>query len=201
MDLQSFSRLRSLRAGQNKFVCTCEFVAFFQSSVRGDGAVHLTDGEQSYVCDSPLHRQGQAVGAVRLSVVECQRVLFVSLSCVVALLIGTALWALLWRLHAVWYLKMMWAWLRAKHRSRRRRRRGDGAKSSLLPFDAFVSYSERDACWVENFLVPELENPRSAHSWLGFQSKLVLRANQNLFCASAGRRRRRSLEVPHLPVR
>ncbi|XP_028998782.2 toll-like receptor 2 [Betta splendens] len=156
LDLQSFRRLRNLQAGENKFVCSCEFVAFFQSSIKGGGDVHLTDGEQRYVCDSPLYLQGAPVGGVRLSVFECQRVLFVSLSCGVALFVGVVLCVLLWRLHIVWYLRMMCAWLKAKHSSHRPCR----PKDALLPFDAFVSYSERDACWVENFLVPELENPR-----------------------------------------
>ncbi|XP_044039837.1 toll-like receptor 2 type-2 [Siniperca chuatsi] len=160
-DLQSYRRLQSLQVGQNKFVCSCDFVAFFQSSIKGGGDVHLTDGEESYVCDSPLYRQGEPVGRVSLSIVECHRVLFVSVSCGVALFVLILVCVLLWRLHAFWYLKMMWAWLKAKHSSRRRRRHRDRADSeALLSFDAFVSYSERDASWVENFLVPELEEPR-----------------------------------------
>ncbi|XP_041820711.1 toll-like receptor 2 type-2 [Chelmon rostratus] len=161
-DLQSYKRLRSLQAGQNKFVCSCDFVNFFQSDIKG-GGVHLTDREESYICDSPLHLQGEAVGRVRLSVVECHPVLFVSVSCGVALLVAILVCVLLWRLHAFWYLKMTWAWLRAKRSCRRRRRHRDRAGSEeLLCFDAFVSYSERDASWVENFLVPELEEPRDS---------------------------------------
>lgn len=125
--------------------------------------MHLTDREESYVCDSPLHLQGEQVGQVHLSVVDCHQDLFVSVSCAVALLAATLMCVLLWRLHAFWYLMMMWAWLKAKRGSKRRRqqRRSDGAGSeALLSFDAFVSYSDRDASWVENFLVPELEEPR-----------------------------------------
>lgn len=123
--------------------------------------MRLTDGEESYICDSPLYLQGEPVGRVRLSVVVCHRVLFVSVSCGVALLVGILVSVLLWRLHALWYLRMTWAWLRAKHSSRRRRQLRDVAGSeALLSFDAFVSYSEKDAGWVETFLVPELEEPR-----------------------------------------
>lgn len=160
-DLQSYRRLQDLQAGQNKFVCSCDFVYFLQSAIKGGGDVHLTDEEDSYVCDSPLYLQGEPVGQVYLSVDVCQRVLFVSVSCGVALFIGILVCVLLWRLHAFWYLKMTWAWLRAKRNSRRRRRLRDREGSEeLLSYDAFVSYSERDASWVENFLVPELEEPR-----------------------------------------
>ncbi|KAM4611823.1 toll-like receptor 2 [Polymixia lowei] len=172
LDLQSYRRLQNLKAGQNKFVCSCDFVFFLQSDIRrgtagggrgGGETVTLTDGAESYVCDSPLHLQGEAVGQVHLSVVECHRVPFVSVCCGVALLLGILLGTLLWHLHAFWYLKMMWVWLRAKRSSAsRRRRRHDDREGSepLLCYDAFVSYSERDASWVENFLVPEMEESR-----------------------------------------
>lgn len=162
-DLQWYGRLQSLEAGQNKFVCSCDFVNFLQSVVSRGGDALLTDGEENYVCDSPLHLRGQLVVKVRLSVVDCHRVLFVSLSCAAALLVAILVCVLLWRLHVFWYFKMTWAWLKAKHSSRRRHRRRhrDGAGTeALLSFDAFVSYSESDAAWVENFLVPELEEPR-----------------------------------------
>lgn len=169
LDLQSFRQLHDLQAGQNKFVCSCDFVAFFQSSIKGDGDVTLTDGEERYVCDSPLYLQGKPVGQVHLSVIECQQVLFVSVSCGVGLFVAILVFVLLQRLHAFWYLKMMWAWLKAKHSSRQRRRlRDDVGSEALLSFDAFVSYSERDATWVENFLVPELEEPRSVQNCLIF---------------------------------
>ncbi|XP_039996663.1 toll-like receptor 2 isoform X2 [Xiphias gladius] len=157
-DIQSYRRLQNLQVGQNKFVCSCDFVTFLQSGIKGVGGVQLTDGEESYVCDSPLYLQGEPVGQVHLSVVVCHQVLFVSVSCGVALFVGIVLCVLLWRLHALWYLRMTWAWLRAKHSSRRRQRLRD-ASEALLSFDAFVSYSERDAGWVETFLVPELEEP------------------------------------------
>ncbi|XP_067437011.1 toll-like receptor 2 [Thunnus thynnus] len=156
-DLQAYERLQNLQAGQNKFVCSCEFVTFLQSDIKEAGDVHLTDGKESYVCDSPLHLQGETVGQVHLTVVDCHQVLFVSVCCGVALFVGTLVCVLLWRLHVFWYLKMTWAWLKAKRSSRRRQHRDNVDADLLLSFDAFVSYSERDAGWVENFLVPELE--------------------------------------------
>ncbi|KAM9425167.1 toll-like receptor 2 type-2 [Pholidichthys leucotaenia] len=162
-DLQSYSRLDDLQAGLNKFVCSCEFVPFIQSKLRARDI--LTDGAEGYICDSPLDVQGEQVSQVSLSVVVCHRVLFVSVSCGVALFLGILLSVLLWRLHAVWYLKMTWAWIKTKRNARRRRRqssRDAEGSEALLSYDAFVSYSESDASWVENFLVPELEEPSEA---------------------------------------
>nr|AAW69370.1 TLR2 [Takifugu rubripes] len=160
-ELRTYSRLQSLQAGWNKFVCTCDFVGLFQSGVKV-GSVQLTDREDDYICDAPLRLQGALVARVRLPLVHCHPVQVVSASCVVALLATAALGTLLWHVHAFWYLRMMWAWLKAKHSSRQRRgldqRGGAGVEDD---FDAFVSYSNRDAGWVENFLVPELEQPRA----------------------------------------
>ncbi|XP_059210221.1 toll-like receptor 2 type-2 [Centropristis striata] len=161
-DLLLYKKLQDLQAGQNKFVCSCDFVDFLQSALKGGEVVQLSDGEESYVCDSPLSLQDKPVAGVHLSVLECHRVLCVSLSCGLALLFGNVTFYLLWRFHAFWFLKMMLAWLRAKHSSKRRRRHLDGESDGLLSYDAFVSYSERDASWVENFLVPELEEPRQS---------------------------------------
>ncbi|RVE60800.1 hypothetical protein OJAV_G00184990 [Oryzias javanicus] len=159
-DLQSYRRLENLQAGQNKFVCSCDFVGFLQLLLKGGGNISLTDEEDSYRCDSPLYLQGASVSRVHLSVVVCHQVLFVSVSCGVALLLASLVCVLLWRLHVFWYLKMIWAWLKAKRSSQQRQRRSNGEGSeALISFDAFVSYSERDASWVENFLVPELEEP------------------------------------------
>lgn len=160
-DLNSYRRLQKLQAGWNKFVCSCTFVHFFQFGMRRGSNIVLTDPGKNYICDSPLHLQGMLVAEVQLSVIDCHHVMFVSVSCGVALVSAILLCVLLWRTHAFWYLKMTWAWLKAKRSSRRRRRhRADDDSEPLISFDAFVSYSERDASWVENFLVPELEGPR-----------------------------------------
>ncbi|MEQ2212474.1 hypothetical protein XENOCAPTIV_000129 [Xenoophorus captivus] len=164
-DLQSYRRLKNLEAGHNKFVCSCEFVTFLHSQLVGSGDVKITDGKQSYVCDSPLYLQGEAVSQVNLSIIQCRPVLFVSVSCGVALFFGMLVSVLLWRCHTFWYLKMTWAWLKAKRDSQRRwqQRNMDGSEP-LLSFDAFVSYSEKDASWVEDFLVPALEQPSDTDS-------------------------------------
>ncbi|KAK5606875.1 hypothetical protein CRENBAI_014116 [Crenichthys baileyi] len=164
-DLQSYRRLKNLEAGHNKFVCSCEFVTFLHSQLVGSGDVKITDGKQSYVCDSPFYLQGEAVSQVNLSIIQCRPVMFVSVSCGVALFLGMLVSVLLWRCHTFWYLKMTWAWLKAKRGSQRRwQQRNMDESEPLLSFDAFVSYCEKDASWVEEFLVPALEEPSDTDS-------------------------------------
>uniref|UniRef100_A0A4W5LBH9 TIR domain-containing protein n=1 Tax=Hucho hucho TaxID=62062 RepID=A0A4W5LBH9_9TELE len=160
VDLQLYRRLRALQAGQNRFVCSCEFVYFMVWRWGGavEGSVELTDRWDNYLCDSPLPLQGQRVDRVRLSPFQCHRILLVSALCGCTLAAGTLFVILLWKLHAVWYLRMMWAWLKAKRKAGNQRRRDAAGNAEPLCYDAFVSYSEQDAEWVEEFLVPELEN-------------------------------------------
>ncbi|NXQ86552.1 TLR21 protein, partial [Nyctibius grandis] len=94
--------------------------------------------------------QGAQVGAVHLSLMECHRSLMVSLICALVFLVILILVAVGYKYHAVWYLRMTWAWLQAKRKPRR-------APPKDICYDAFVSYSENDSDWVENIMVQELE--------------------------------------------
>ncbi|XP_036407040.1 toll-like receptor 2 [Megalops cyprinoides] len=147
-DLMDYKKLQELEAGHNKFVCSCGFVAFFQLEV--GQLVRLRDGPESYQCDSPTALRGQQVGDTHLSAFECHMVVAVSVLCTLVFLFFFISGVLCYKLHAIWYLKMTWAWLKAKRK--RSVNRDD------IRYDAFVSYSERDSEWVEEFLVQELEN-------------------------------------------
>ncbi|NWH70075.1 TLR21 protein, partial [Piaya cayana] len=94
--------------------------------------------------------EGAQVGAVHLSLMECHRTLMVSLMCALVFLVILILVAIGYKYHAVWYLRMTWAWLQAKRKPKR-------ALAKDICYDAFVSYSENDSDWVENIMVRELE--------------------------------------------
>ncbi|KAF1447578.1 Toll-like receptor 2 type-1, partial [Pygoscelis papua] len=94
--------------------------------------------------------EGVHVGAVHLSLMECHTFLVVSLICALVFLVILILVAVGYKYHAVWYLRMTWAWLQAKRKPKR-------APPKDICYDAFVSYSENDSDWVENIMVRELE--------------------------------------------
>ncbi|KAF1587537.1 Toll-like receptor 2 type-1, partial [Eudyptes moseleyi] len=94
--------------------------------------------------------EGVHVGAVHLSLMECHKFLVVSLICALVFLVILILVAVGYKYHAVWYLRMTWAWLQAKRKPKR-------APPKDICYDAFVSYSENDSDWVENIMVRELE--------------------------------------------
>ncbi|NWV98734.1 TLR21 protein, partial [Machaerirhynchus nigripectus] len=94
--------------------------------------------------------EGAQVGSVHLSLMECHRSLVVSVICILVFLVILLLVAVGYKYHVVWYVRMTWAWLRAKRKPKR-------APLKDVCYDAFVSYSENDSNWVENTMVRELE--------------------------------------------
>ncbi|NXW18907.1 TLR22 protein, partial [Circaetus pectoralis] len=147
-EFESFRKMELLDASDNNFICSCEFLSFIhhEASI----AQVLVGWPEKYVCDSPLAVRGTQVGAVHLSLMECHRSLVVSSICVLLFLVILILVAVGYKYHAVWYLRMTWAWLQAKRKPKR-------APLKDICYDAFVSYSENDSDWVENIMVRELE--------------------------------------------
>ncbi|NWR86639.1 TLR22 protein, partial [Furnarius figulus] len=147
-EFESFRRMQLLDASDNNFICSCDFLSFIHQEA-GISQV-LVGWPDKYVCDSPLAVRGAQVGAVHLSLMECHRSLVVSLICILVFLVILILVAVGYKYHAVWYLRMTWAWLQAKRKPKR-------APPKDICYDAFVSYSENDSDWVENVMVRELE--------------------------------------------
>ncbi|KFW71205.1 Toll-like receptor 2 type-1, partial [Pygoscelis adeliae] len=145
---ESFKKLELLDASDNNFICSCEFLSFIHHQA-GIAQV-LVGWPDKYVCDSPLAVRGVHVGAVHLSLMECHTFLVVSLICALVFLVILILVAVGYKYHAVWYLRMTWAWLQAKRKPKQ-------APPKDICYDAFVSYSENDSDWVENIMVRELE--------------------------------------------
>ncbi|KAI5090272.1 toll-like receptor 2 [Silurus meridionalis] len=149
-NLMAFQSLRFLEAGQNNFVCSCDFVNFFQGHT--DHLVKLRDGRRNYVCDSPFTSRGLAVDNVQQGYIECHMILSVSILCFMFILFGIITVIFCYKCHVCWYLKMVAAWLKAKSHP------AVYSSETDIRYDAFVSYSQHDAEWVEEILVPKLEN-------------------------------------------
>lgn len=147
--LDPFQKLKTLEAGDNDFICSCEFLAFMRKQPDLDQI--LTHWPERYRCDSPSQVRGLQVRDAQLSFSECHRVALVSALCCALLLLVLVIVFLCHRYHALWYMKMTWAWLQAKRKPRK-------APARDVCYDAFVSYSEQDSYWVETLMVQELEH-------------------------------------------
>ncbi|XP_055975067.1 toll-like receptor 2 [Sorex fumeus] len=148
-ELDPFQELKVLDVGNNNFICSCEFLSFTRE--QPGLAQLLRDWPDHYLCDSPTYVRGQRVQDTQLPVTECHLAALVSVTCCILLLLILLIVVLCYRFHGLWYLKMTWAWLKAKRKPRR-------AVPRDICYDAFVSYSEHDSYWVETLMVQELEH-------------------------------------------
>ncbi|KAM9363735.1 toll-like receptor 2 [Symphorus nematophorus] len=147
-NLNRYNNLMRLEAGANTYVCSCDFVAFMTGGLKYHRFT-IGDKSKSYICDSPDAMREKSVKDARLSVFECHTALAFSVLCLGLLAVILLIAGLCHRFSVLWYMKMTWAWLRAKRKPK--------LKKGELEYDAFVSYSEMDSGWVEAHLVPELE--------------------------------------------
>lgn len=147
-DVNDYNHLKTLEAGANTYACSCDFLSFMTSDLAYH-PVTVGDGLKAYICDSPDAVRGESVLNARLSVFECHRALAFSLLCLGILAAFVLVAGLCYKYSVAWYMRMTWAWLRAKKKPK--------LKKGALEYDAFVSYSEMDSGWVDAHLIPELE--------------------------------------------
>ncbi|XP_053195579.1 toll-like receptor 2 [Scomber japonicus] len=147
-DIEKYKMLKNLEAGMNMYDCSCDFLAFMTSDMK-NYRVTFGDELKSYICHSPDAARGKTIADARLSVFECHTALALSLLCLGILAVFLLFAGLCHRFNVMWYMKMTWAWLKAKKKPK--------LKKEELEYDAFVSYSEMDSGWVEAHLIPELE--------------------------------------------
>ncbi|XP_004608122.2 toll-like receptor 6 [Sorex araneus] len=150
---QNCQKIRSLRAGNNPFQCTCELREFIQRVGQAPRAV-VEDWPASYTCDYPESAKGTPLQDFRVSQLSC------SPSLLLATVVGTVLvWAIGTTVLCVyfdvpWYLRMVCQWTQ----TRRRARNVDLEElQRALQFHAFISYSGHDSAWVKSELLPNLE--------------------------------------------
>ncbi|KAM4053425.1 toll-like receptor 2 isoform 1-T2 [Anomaloglossus baeobatrachus] len=145
-ELTHFPNLTSLDAGDNSYLCSCQFVDFAKEC----NQIFL-GWPENYICDSPPSVRGHRIKDAHLPILMCHRTLVVTVSCIVLILVIAIIVWLCHCLHCIWYAEMTCAWLKAKRKPVR-------VSGTEMSFDAFISYSERDSEFVENMMIPQLEN-------------------------------------------
>lgn len=159
-NIKSCPKLKTLDVSENPFICTCALKSFLSLGSRfekhEDAVVDLVGWPSAYQCAYPEALRHTTLNTVTISEISCNTALLVAtILCPSVALILTVM-LLCRHFDVLWYLRMIWEWTRAKHRARISARREDQAGAE---FHAFVSYSQHDAEWVQNSLLPNLEGP------------------------------------------
>ncbi|KAF5908345.1 toll-like receptor 1 [Clarias magur] len=148
--LQGLSSLRTLKAGNNPFVCDCDsfwFVSMLNKDV-------LPDWPLDYTCSSPPSLAGKYLDSYKPGKLSCLPGLQAAVALPVTAAIIAALAIIFYVCDGVWYTKMLWVWIRVKRRSAKQ---AGKLMNNTFHYHAFISYSQHDCTWVSTELVPTME--------------------------------------------
>ncbi|KAM6433290.1 toll-like receptor 2 [Rhynochetos jubatus] len=130
------------------FFCNCDLYWFVNVYSRHP---HLqVNGKGNLRCSFPPDRRGSSVESTNLTLLRCSLGIQMAITACVAILVVLVLTGLCWRFDGPWYVRMGWYWCMAKRKQYEER-------PEDKPFDAFISFSERDAKWTKEHLLEKLE--------------------------------------------
>lgn len=161
-NLNRCPQLKTLDIGHNPFTCTCA-LRDFQTLARNSDQTDRSTGLEvlnwpgDYLCAYPEDIRDLTVKGITIPVVECNVGILATTILVPAILVIFFVVITCHHLDVPWYLSMIWQWTRAKHRARTQHVRPEDLVG--VEFHAFVSYSQHDAEWMHNSLLPNLEGP------------------------------------------
>ncbi|XP_005149191.2 toll-like receptor 1 [Melopsittacus undulatus] len=149
---QSCPRVRELQAGQNPFKCSCELRDFIRGERQSGG--RLFGWPAAYTCEYPEDLRGMQLKDFHLSELACNTALLLVTALLLTLVLVAVVAFLCIYLDVPWYVRMTWQWTQTKRRAWHNH---PAEQETVLQFHAFISYSERDALWVKDELIPNLE--------------------------------------------
>uniref|UniRef100_A0A8D1KEJ9 Toll-like receptor 1 n=2 Tax=Sus scrofa TaxID=9823 RepID=A0A8D1KEJ9_PIG len=150
---QSCQKIRSLKAGNNPFQCTCELRDFIQSLGQVSSDV-VESWPDSYKCEYPESYKGTLLKDFRVSELSCNTALLIVTIGVTGLALALTMTSLCVYFDLPWYLRMLCQWTQTRRRARNVPLE---ELQRTLQFHAFISYSGHDSAWVKNELLPNVE--------------------------------------------
>ncbi|XP_075400550.1 toll-like receptor 1 [Tenrec ecaudatus] len=146
-------RMRSMKAGNNPFQCSCELRDFIKNISHISSDV-VEDWPEAYNCAYPESYKDTALKDFHVSELACNTTLLIGTIGIIMLVLTATVTFMCICLDLPWYLRMVCQWTQARHRAR------NIPLEELqrnVQFHAFISYSGHDSAWVKNELLPNLE--------------------------------------------
>ncbi|XP_004703408.1 toll-like receptor 1 [Echinops telfairi] len=149
----SCQRMRSVKAGNNPFQCSCELRDFIKGISHMSSDV-VEDWPESYKCDYPESYKETALQDFHMSELACNTTLLIVTIGISMLVLAALVTFVCVCFDLPWYLRMVCQWTQTRYRAR------NIPLEELqrnVQFHAFISYSGHDSAWVKNELLPNLE--------------------------------------------
>lgn len=161
-NVASCPELKILDVSHNPFTCTCVLRGFIRLGDKSEKkhshrGVKLLGWPLDYYCSYPETVRDVTLESISIPVICCNTGILAATILCPAVVVIIAVVSLCHQLDGPWYMAMIWQWTRAKHRARTQQLRPEDLVG--VEFHAFVSYSQHDADWVDNTLLPNLEGP------------------------------------------
>ncbi|XP_072295722.1 toll-like receptor 1 [Eucyclogobius newberryi] len=163
-NLESCPLLKFLDISHNPFTCICSLREFRTLGIRS--ARHLTkiniiNWPSDYYCLYPEELENTTLRDVSIPEISCNSGLLAATILCPAIFTIISLVVACRHFDVPWYLGMIWQWTRAKHRARRQNIPAE--ELARVEFHAFVSFSQHNADWVHNSMLPNLSELRICH--------------------------------------
>ncbi|XP_030047156.1 toll-like receptor 1 [Microcaecilia unicolor] len=152
--LQKCKNVRAINAGNNPFQCDCDIRDFISQEKQSAG--DITGWPESYRCQYPESVKGTQLKDFHLTEISCNTSILLVVIFIIIVAVVISVFGLCKYLDLPWYLKMMWQWTKTKNRINATNRNPPALHKNLV-YHAFISYSQHDASWVKNDLIPNLE--------------------------------------------
>uniref|UniRef100_A0A8C5LKK4 TIR domain-containing protein n=1 Tax=Leptobrachium leishanense TaxID=445787 RepID=A0A8C5LKK4_9ANUR len=156
--LEHCRKVNEFDAGHNPFRCDCDIKHFTKIGKTSPGK--FIGWPDTYVCEHPEDVKGILLKDVSIPVIYCNVYLLIAVIVLPTVFSAALVISLCRYFDGLWYLKMFCQWTRTKHRVSRTKNGYEEIQRDVA-FHAFISYSEYDASWVKNTLLPNIEKNNS----------------------------------------
>ncbi|KAJ0050176.1 hypothetical protein NL108_014037 [Boleophthalmus pectinirostris] len=162
--LESCPQLQILDISHNPFTCICSLRGFRNLGIKSERhatEINILNWPSGYYCLYPQKLRKTILRDVSIPEISCNSGLLAATILCPAIVTLITIVVACRQFDVPWYIGMILQWTRAKHRARRQNIPIEELEG--VEFHAFTSFSQHNADWVHNSMLPNLAELRICH--------------------------------------